>query len=67
MQRKNGFFHFDPIYITYRGKVISAGATNLWIDNSERVKWFDAAKQKSVDECVGDMVEALNKVINSVT
>ena len=67
MQRKNGFFHFDPIYITYRGKIISAGATNLWIDNSERVKWFDAAKQKSVDECVGDMVEALNKVINSVT
>ena len=67
-QKKNGFFHFDPISITYKGKAIFVGATDVWADNSKRFKWYDAAEQKGdVNEYVKVVLGAINGIINPAT
>ena len=66
--KPNGFYQYDPVFITYNDREISVGATDVWIDNSKRVKWFfDVAEQKTIDDHMGAMVEAFKSAINHVS
>ena len=67
MYKPNGFFQNDPIPVIYSGKEILVGATDVWIDYSRRVKWFDVDAPKTIDEYKLEMKKALDSVINHVT
>ena len=67
MYKPNGFFQNDPIPVIYSGKEILVGATDVWIDYSTRVKWFDVDAPKTIDEYKLEMKKALDSVINHVT